>query len=369
MVHAKSSWGGNIAITLALCKGLIAQGFRVVLAAPGNQPYIPHFEREGVPIKKMSIGGKKDMLAPLRLARYALEEKFDIIHSHTRPADFAALLAAKMLHKPSIISQHGNVNLDRKTLSRRHDLPAFIYNMVLRNATRNIAVSHATANELTNKCGVSRSIVKVIYNGLSKLEKVDYSAIRERKRAELGIKPNQVLGLIVGTIIWKGHEVLAQSIQLLAREHPEFVVLAAGDNCDPTIQATIKTLGIEDRMILLGFRDDVKDLLAAADIFILPSRSEAFPLVILEAMQMGLPVVASAIGGIPEQVQDGCNGLLTSVGNVGGLTTALKLLIEDGNLRSAMGEAGRELAQTFSYDRMLANYIEMYKEVLNQTPS
>ncbi|HVM69821.1 MAG TPA: glycosyltransferase family 4 protein [Gaiellaceae bacterium] len=147
------------------------------------------------------------------------------------------------------------------------------------------------------------------------------------------------------------------------REVPHRAVVA-GDGPDrPALEAERDELGV--RVELSGERDDVPALLAAADVFVLSSRSEGMPMSILEAMAAGLPVVASAVGGVPELVVDGETGLLVPPGDADALAAALRLVLEDADLRRRLGSAGRERAQrAFGLERFRREHLALYERLL-----
>ncbi len=223
MVHARSSWGGNTAMVLALARGLLARGYRVELAAHHGQPYIEPFRQAGITVHEIGIGGKRDILAPLRLAGLIRQGDYDIVHSHTRPADLAAYTAIRMAGRPLIITQHGNINLDRETLAHRHDVFAFGYNLVLRGADRVAAVCQATRQELVQQCGVSPRHIRVIYNGIEQTSLAN-GQTREKVRADLGINRNAVVAIITGSLKWKGHETLLSAIAAVKSQAPNLML-------------------------------------------------------------------------------------------------------------------------------------------------
>jgi glycosyltransferase involved in cell wall biosynthesis len=362
MVHARSSWGGNTAMVLSLARELISCGLNVELAAHHDQPYIEPFRQVGITVFEIGIGGKGDMLAPFRLAALIRGGNYDIIHSHTRPADLAAYIAAKLTGKPLVITQHGNINLDGETLARRHDVFAFGYSQVLRGTAKIAAVCNATKRELIQECGVSPHNIKVIYNGIEQNKVDDSIKGRELVRRELGIDKNAEVVIITGSLKWKGHETLLDAVALIARQAPNLTVLIAGRGPqEPALRQQAAQLGISNRVHFLGFRQDIPALLSAADVFVLPSRSEAFPVSILEAMAAGLPVIASNIGGIPEQVQPGVNGYLINPCDAQVLARFLLALCQDGGLRAHMGQNSRETVRHFTVNRMVDGYLSLYK--------
>jgi glycosyltransferase involved in cell wall biosynthesis len=129
----------------------------------------------------------------------------------------------------------------------------------------------------------------------------------------------------------------------------------------PSLEAELQLLGIDDRVQLAGERDDVRDLLADADIFVLSSVSEGLPVSVLEAMAAELPVVASRVGGVPELVADGENGFLVPPGNPDELAAAVGRLVEDRDLRRRLGAVGRVRAETrFNPNSFRRAHLELY---------
>jgi glycosyltransferase involved in cell wall biosynthesis len=149
--------------------------------------------------------------------------------------------------------------------------------------------------------------------------------------------------------------------RVLAR-HPDVEFVIAGDgSCRESLQTLARELGVAERLSFLGHRDDVPAVLATADIFAFPSRSDAFPNSIIEAMASGLPVVATAVGGIPELVDDGRTGVLVPSGDADALVRALIELLDQPERAAAFGRAGRQrIEQTYSFDRMVQQFEALY---------
>jgi glycosyltransferase involved in cell wall biosynthesis len=153
----------------------------------------------------------------------------------------------------------------------------------------------------------------------------------------------------------------------LARlKHGSFRASVVGDGPDRSkIEAELAQLGLSESVRLLGDRSDVPQLLAQSDIFVCSSRSEGMPVSVLEAMAVGLPVVASAVGGVPEIVDDGRTGLLVAPGATAPLADALAGLIRDRALREHMGRSGREAAlERYDLPRFRQAHLELYDRLL-----
>jgi glycosyltransferase involved in cell wall biosynthesis len=187
------------------------------------------------------------------------------------------------------------------------------------------------------------------------------SEARARVRAELGAVDGQVVVLAVSRLVWhKGYPELAAAL----REVPEAVLWVAGERLasdrGPDMEALLRGAGLDGRLRLLGYREDVPALMAAADIFVLPSRFEGLPMSVIEAMLTGLPVVACDVRGPAEQVVEGVTGLLVPVGDAPALAGALRRLTEDTELRARMGAAGRARAiECYDEAKVLARTIEL----------
>lgn len=164
---------------------------------------------------------------------------------------------------------------------------------------------------------------------------------RAATRAELGLGAENVAVLNVAHLrAEKGLDVLLEATATLLRERPEVVVLSAGHGpLLDELRAQHARLGLGDRMRFLGYRPDVPRLLAAADVFCLSSRQEGLPLAYMEASAVGLPTVATTVGGLPEQVRDDVDGLLVAPDDPGALAAALSRVVGDAALRHRLGDA------------------------------
>jgi glycosyltransferase involved in cell wall biosynthesis len=182
-------------------------------------------------------------------------------------------------------------------------------------------------------------------------------------RTELGVG-NACVGIFVARLDpLKGLEALIRGLAQLRDESAPVMVLIAGDGPE---RDTVERLACElklgaDRLRLLGFRNDVPDLLGAADFYVLPSLTEGLPLSLLEAMAHRLPVVATPVGGIPEVVRDGEDGLLVPTNDPRALARAMARLAGDAALRVTLGEAAfRRVTVQFSFEQMVREYEVLY---------
>jgi glycosyltransferase involved in cell wall biosynthesis len=225
-----------------------------------------------------------------------------------------------------------------------------------------ITVSEAQRRVYQRAAGVKAERIQTCRHGVDTAVFRPDPAARERLRATLGLEPGALVFAVVALLRpGKGHADLLHALARVRLRAPAVRVLAAGDGVErPRLEALAAGLGVADLVRFLGARSDVPALLAASDAYVHPSLAEALPTSVLEAMAVGLPVVATDVGGVPEIVAHERTGLLVPAGRPDRLADAM-LRLTDPALRVAMGAAGRAWAQahgssTLWLDRVHALY-------------
>lgn len=213
---------------------------------------------------------------------------------------------------------------------------------------------------------------ETVYNGID-LTLFDPKIDGEKVRSMFGIgKDTKLIGTIGHLAPLKGFEELLEAIAEVIGEGFDIKLAIVGDVIYPNSQrykqnllSLLDSLGLKDRIIFAGFREDIPELLASFDIFVLPSRSEGFGRVNLEAMAMEKPVISTNIGGIPEVVLDGITGILVSPGNSSELAHAIMRLLDDYELKKSLGKEGRRRVEDhFTLQANAQRIEEIYGEVL-----
>lgn len=276
----------------------------------------------------------------------------DVVHSHEFTMGVYGAVSARWAGSGHVITMHGNQTMTRRWRRRVSLRGAF------RLSDAVVAVSQDTKRFLDAELALAPGALRVVANGVP-----TSTGDRSRVRAELAIDQHDVLVLATGSLVpRKGHAVLIKAMALQPATGPRWVLAIAGNGAERgTLESLSRELGVEQRVHLLGHRDDVGDLLAAADIFAMPSLWEGLPLALLEAMSAGKAIVASATSGIPEAITNEVEGLLTRPGDVEQLAAAIGRLSRDAGLRqqlesSATARARRE----FSIDAMTSAYESLY---------
>ena len=298
-----------------------------------------------------------------RMKRLYREREVDIVHAHQyTPYFYAASASLIGQRKPVIFTEHGRHYPDHLRPKRA------LFNQVLRTVTTAYTgVSEFTRRSLVSFEKMPASRISVIYNGIWSANQPQHSEERETIRTSMGLQEDDLLVLSIGRMDpIKDFETLIRGFVPVAEEFPTARIWIAGGG-DPgygrKLGELISSLDLQGRVTLLGSRRDVPQLLAACDVFVLPSITEAASMTILEAMSARRAVVTTRTGGNPELVQEGITGLLFGVKDTADLSRNLSNILGNHALRTAMGEAGhRRVRDIFSMNRTLDQYRRLYMQ-------
>ena len=299
------------------------------------------------------------------LLLYLRKRKVDILHINYGgfpggPSLHAAVLVARLLKIPKVLMTVHNLSLNKEPLlSFNRLLDYFVFKYI----TKVICVSEAVKNSLINNRNAPISKLFVIYNGVTDWKcKIDKEILKQ----ELGIHfGNKIVGMVSTFEKRKGHKYLLEAAFRIVKDHKDVVFLVIGDYTEgigPEILAIANELGLTEHVHFLGFRRDVRSLMTIFDLLVLPSLEyESFGLVLVEAMTQKIPVVATAIGGIPEVVFDGINGILVPPHDSAILSEAILSLLNNKHEARRMGEEGRKIyEQNFDVSNMSRKVMEAY---------
>jgi len=287
------------------------------------------------------------------------EFKPDIVHTQCYILRYALPL---LLTHREITIVHTVQNLAEKDCGRPHGLIRAAY----KAGVVPVAVSNAVAESLAALHDVDP--YKVIPNAVEVANWTKDPVRGDAFRLRFGLDMEQVVFVSVASLTAKkNHAGLLRAFRTLRDEVGGAVLLLAGSgDCRSDLELLAASLGIGADVIFLGAYDNVHELLCAADVFVLPSEREGLPLAVMEAMAAGLPIVSTAVGGVPEIVEDGHNGLLVDAGDEDGLAQAMITLAQDPNRRKAMGRAAVAAAPRFDVSHMVHSYEALYEELLAQ---
>jgi glycosyltransferase involved in cell wall biosynthesis len=332
----------------------------VVAATLQGQPRRSPLARFAPPAMKRWAGFGREAR---RLARLIRQHPVDVFHTQNTGCEESPV-AARLAGVPRVV---GTFHVDSTyDLHRERSGPSYRLMEVVSNQCLDvgIAVSHETGCDWARRTRLPAARVTTIHNG------IDPDHFRRRQsrteaRLQLGLPADAVIVGGLGRLDEaKGFELLIAAAAELRAEFPRLVVAIAGSGPQrERLEADAERRGVADRVRFLGFQSDVQPVLDAHDVFAMPSRCEALPYALLEAMATELPAVGAAVGGIPEVIVPGETGFVVPAKDATALAAALRTLLNDDALRTRMGVAGRErVARHFHERDMVRQTIQVYRD-------
>jgi sugar transferase (PEP-CTERM/EpsH1 system associated) len=365
IVHVLSSFGvgGQERVALDLAIGQKARGHRVSvisLAPPPDGAMADEFREHGIAVDRVEKRGGLDPTLVPRLARVLRRMHADVVHTHNPLPLIYGAPAARLVGAAAIHTKHGRN-------------PAGRANRLLRRAAAQLASAFVAVSDTTHEQAVEqhdapRSRMHTIANGIRLDRYHPDPTVRARTRAELQLGDAWVVGTVGRLDAYKNQSLLVRAMAPLLARGARLVIVGDG----PTradVEAAVKALPDPSRVVMTGRRMDVPQLMPAFDVFALSSQTEGLPLVVPEAMAAGLPVVATAVGGIPTVIDEGETGLLVPVEDAA-YAAALRTLHDDRALAKKMGARAREVALArYDYGRMVDAYLALYQNAISKRSS
>lgn len=351
--------GGAEDHLIEIVTGLDGYDFTVGYGAEYDPEQVEYLEDHGVETVQFPLIRHYNPVtavpALISMVRYLRTEEYDIVHTNSTEAGIIGRFAAAIAGVPNVVhTVHGIPFAD----DRNAALNRFVLGcerLAAKHTDRIVTNADVMAEEYIERGIGTRDQYTTIYSG------IDIEKFRTATSATdlPGESPRVVM---IGRLAeGKGHGILLDAAESLRDEDVTFCLVGDGPLYE-TLSAEIESRGLADSVFLLGYRDDVPAVLAASDVLALPSYREGTPRVIAEAMASGLPVVATDIAGIPEQVVDGESGYLISTGDSEALSNRLDELLAAPELREQLGQRGCERAERFSTAAMNEDLDLLYRE-------
>jgi glycosyltransferase involved in cell wall biosynthesis len=375
---ARLNVGGAALSVLELAAEQQRRGHDVLVVAgriPAGEESMEHVAVElGVPHRRVpalqrELSPRADLEATMVLRSLLRSWRPDVLHTHTSKAGatgrLAALTAGRARPRALVHQFHGHV-LEEYFSPRRQRVFQLVERALARSTGAIVAVSDEVRNDLLRLHIASPEKIRVIAYGFDLDRRVRVSAdARRSKRASLGIENGSfVLG-------WAGRLTAIKRpldlVRVTATVDGATLVLAGDGDLRHELERLVDELGVPDRVRLLGYVDDIASVYAASDVFLLVSANEGTPVVAIEALAAGIPVVATDAGGTRAVVDDGETGLLAPVGDIETIADHIRRLRDDPALRATLGEAGaRRMRDRFSTARMADDVDVLYRELLDR---
>lgn len=316
--------------------------YEAAFVVPWKDAQVPRLAAAGVPAHCIGRGRRGGVLWPWRLRRLLRSGRYDVVHLHSPLVAGVARVVARTTgrHRPVLVTTEHNA-------WGSYVLPTRLANAALFRADDvRFAVSDRVLASIP--APLRRGTATLVHGIVLDDIRTDGSA-RARIRAELGVSDDEVLICTVANYrVQKAYPDLLQAARQVVDVVPRARFVAVGQGpLEELVRTTHAELGLGDRFVLAGRRDDVMDILAAADVFALASHVEGFPIALMEAMAAGVPAVATDVGGVPDAVVDGQTGLIVPAGQPARLAEALLRVVRDADLRHRLAAGARQRGSEF----------------------
>lgn len=354
---------GAEVLLLSICRHIDPSDARIsiLLVAKGG-PLIPEFEALGIPVTLIPKKGRYDLSIIWKIRRFLKSGDFDIIHTHLFTANFWGRLGSLGVPIGRICSIHSIVS-DKGTVLQR--LQSFFDRALSRISDAVLCVTSQVMRSMREDAGLPREKLVTIVNGIPLPETISHLD-KENARKNLDIPPDaRVVGMIGRFSRPKNHRMLIESLSAVRERVPNLLVLLAGDGeLEEEIRNLARSSGLEGAVRFLGLRRDIPAILTALDILVIPSLWEGLPIVLLEAMAFGTPVVATRVGGIPDVLTDGVTGVLAEP-DAASFADRLSWALENPTEMERMSKAAFALAKNrYDVRQTAKSYVDLYRSTL-----
>jgi glycosyltransferase involved in cell wall biosynthesis len=321
----------------------------------------------GIPLYFLGKGDKMSLKVLSRLDALFRQYRPAVVHTHLLALNYAYPLMIRYRTPARVYTVHSlaekDVGLRTAPIVRALAFRYRVGRVVPVAIAEEVRVSIQKVYGYTNP--------PLIPNGVPTDEYAPDPDKRVQWRQAHGIEPHATVLVHIGRFAPpKNHALLIEAFAQVHSDAPLYLLLVGGGELENAVREQVAGLGLQGRVRFLGVRADVADILRASDVFVLSSDYEGNPLSVLEAMAAGLPVVSTAVGGVPELVQHGATGLLVPAGDARALAEAMAQIGFDAPLRAAMGDIARQTAlERFDVRVMSHAYAKFYLELLHSSPA
>ena len=353
--------GGGERHLADLANGLARRGHDVYAALVPDSPLPGELAKlPAENIIELPLRNSLDLTSALKLAQFVRQNQIEIVHAHlARDYPVAAFAARRAGGARLILTRHVLFPLSR------------LHKVLLRRVSRVIAVSQAVADGLIEQDIFDKDKIVLIHNG------VDIDRFAKTTEADAAERPQSGARLCVGTIgelaPIKGQENFLRAAALVGSRRDDVDFIIAGEDKSRTrenrrlLERMIDELDLRKRVRIMGWADDIVELLRALSVFVSASLSESFGIAMVEAMASGVPVVATMTAGAREIIDADKTGLLVPIGDEEALAAAICELLDDPNRRERLADDARRMAsERFSLDQMVARTEQIYRDVLER---
>ena len=365
ILYAESTkaMGGQELATLRYTGGLRKRGHRIVLVVQPDSPLCELASRMDVIVEPVRMSKAGFAQALMGLVRIVNGYQVDIVQSNSSLDSWVLSIAVRLARRRPFFIRVRHISTPLKKSMSTRLLYRRLFDRVI------VTGGELVRKGLIERDGLDAARVEAIPIGYDQSlfkPRPDYRDLRK----ELGVLTDHLLvGMIAYLRHYKGHRTLIEAAETVCQEisNVTFVIVGEGPE-EANLKAFICEKGLDKRVILLGYREDLLDIYQSLDLFVHPSiEAETLPQSILQAIAMGKPVISTPVGSIPEAVIDGVTGFMVPIGDTRTLAEKISQLLADRGAMKRMGEKGQEIASRYTIERGLDRLEAMYSDALEST--
>lgn len=356
-IDSERGWRGGQQQAVYLFEHLLKRNIKTHFICRKNSELASYCKNQKLPFTELPLQNELDLFSAFRIARFCKNNNYNILHLHSAHALSIGLLA-KLFKR------------DLKTIAVRrvdfHIKKNFLSQLKYKNSLLNklVCISRAIKN-VALEDGIDQSKLKVIHSGI-KTDKFKDTTSDSNYKEKFGIPQDSILiGTVAALVDHKDYPTLLRAAKIVTEKEKNIYFCAAGSgDMEAELKQLHKDLELGVKFKFLGFRNDIGKFLKSLDIFVLASKMEGLGTSLLDAMAVGLPVIGTRAGGIPEAIKNGKNGLLVQPQNPTALAEKIIELSKDKNLRQRLGENGKTMVQEFSITKTVERNISLYNKLI-----
>lgn len=356
-IDTGQGWRGGQQQAAYLFEAMVRADEKTAMVCQPNSPFYHYCCKGSLPVHPIRMRGEFDIIAGARIARIARRMHADILHLHTAHAATIGLWAKLFYPRVKLIAvRRVDFKIGKSFLSR------FKYSTSMMN--RIVCISQAIYHVM-QRCGIAAQKLMVIHSGVA-LNRYTNVSLPPNFKVSLGIPYDAVVvGTIASMVGHKDYPNFLKAAQRVLQKNDNVYFCAVGDGPQQEkIEALKVALSLGDRFILTGFRTDVGNFLQIFDIFVLASKKEGLGTSVLDAQAVGLPVVGTATGGIPEMLIEDENGFIVPPSNAAVLAEQITTLVTSQELRVAFGKVAAETVKEFDIAHTIEQNRALYHELV-----
>ena len=355
-VDTERSWRGGQQQVVYLHEGLLQEGIKSFVLCRPSSALEKYLKEKRLPHMAVSMRNEADLFSAWKIANAARTHGATVVHLHSAHALSLGILSTFFYGTPKLVgARRVALPIRKNFFSRRKYLtPRVACHVAISEGVRKVMVED----------GVDPDKIVTIHSGVD-LERMSSVASEPGLKRRLGIPEDHlVVGTVAALTREKGYSTLIDAAASVVNQFPKVTFCALGDGAERSLlEARVEEAGLKERFLFLGFQKVVAPFFHLFDIYVQPSFFEGLGTSIMDAQTLGLPVIGSRVGGIPELVVDGLNGFLVEPGDEEGFGLRICEMLESPKLRSEFGDAARQSITSFSVSECVKKSLELYKRL------